>query len=776
MQTKKGKLLCMVMAVLLICLSACSNGTGTESETKGKEEENKQTAKQTSTESEPNKMGRYMESEIELPELGEDEYVVNIIQDEKERLHLFKGTKEKTIEQYQLTDHNTWEPERCDWIKEALDYTGETGYIKAIILGEDGNYYVSAERYEDGKGVPAIFRQVDETHIEKLPISYLEKKIERNGAEFYPNIQKLEVLQDGTICINDYWVEDMIYLFSGDTLKKIDEVEIGRPEVGFISFTIKGNQIIGADKKYTGFSSYHAKTKETKLLAEFEFKEGINLCKLQEDNSLLVLNGAGVHYIAENGTLWETFIDGELNSIGTPSVTPNNFFKKTGVNEGKDEYYIYVYDDGNKLLHFTFDETVSAVPENELTVYSLKENQTIRQAISNFQKEHADIRVRYSVAMGEEGGETSDYIRALNTELLNGTGADILVLDGLPVESYIEKGVLEDFSDCITPLVSEEKILPTIADDYTQSDGAVYQMPFRYQTPYIIGEKDAVEAIDSIEKIVQFCEANKQKGYFHSMSYNQLMNNLLVLNYNTLLEEDGKTISKEALLTFLENSKIIADQTGAKEHAEEWEEDLLRTYATQGAIIDSNYFPMVKENSYVTLDQFLYAVDFFIPATLIEDKENQYNDYEHKIINNYYLPAGKIGINHASKQIELAKEFVASIYKDEVQDSNVFDGFPVNKQSLKGWMIEAEGKTTLSNISIGYNDPESDLSLTGKVPSSEMQQTLFDMVSAVETPIEVNETIKDMILEEATSFLKGQTTAEQAATAILTKVNTYLSE
>ena len=42
---------------------------------------------------------------------------------------------------------------------------------------------------------------------------------------------------------------------------------------------------------------------------------------------------------------------------------------------------------------------------------------------------------------------TADTIRALNAELLNGSGADVLMLDGLPVESYMEKGILADLSD-----------------------------------------------------------------------------------------------------------------------------------------------------------------------------------------------------------------------------------------------------------------------------------------------------------------------------------------
>ena len=54
-----------------------------------------------------------------------------------------------------------------------------------------------------------------------------------------------------------------------------------------------------------------------------------------------------------------------------------------------------------------------------------------------FQLEHPDVRVELIDGQITSGSTTvSDTIRALNTELLGGNGADLLVLDGLPAESY----------------------------------------------------------------------------------------------------------------------------------------------------------------------------------------------------------------------------------------------------------------------------------------------------------------------------------------------------
>ena len=79
-----------------------------------------------------------------------------------------------------------------------------------------------------------------------------------------------------------------------------------------------------------------------------------------------------------------------------------------------------------------------SVPCQNLTVYglNLESTDTIRQAASMFQLTHPDVRVELIDGQTDSGGTTdSDTIRSWNTELLGGNGADILVLDGLPVQS-----------------------------------------------------------------------------------------------------------------------------------------------------------------------------------------------------------------------------------------------------------------------------------------------------------------------------------------------------
>ena len=58
--------------------------------------------------------------------------------------------------------------------------------------------------------------------------------------------------------------------------------------------------------------------------------------------------------------------------------------------------------------------------------------------------------MEFQVEGVEESTATrSEIIRALNAKLFAGDGADILLLDGLPADSYVEKGVLYDMGGAV---------------------------------------------------------------------------------------------------------------------------------------------------------------------------------------------------------------------------------------------------------------------------------------------------------------------------------------
>ena len=98
-----------------------------------------------------------------------------------------------------------------------------------------------------------------------------------------------------------------------------------------------------------------------------------------------------------------------------------------------------------RLVSYKYSADTPTVPDTELTIYSLEENSGIRQAVVMFQKKYPDIYLTLETGMsGNDGVTRTDALKTLNTEIMAGKGPDILILDGISSETYIEQGMLED--------------------------------------------------------------------------------------------------------------------------------------------------------------------------------------------------------------------------------------------------------------------------------------------------------------------------------------------
>lgn len=115
------------------------------------------------------------------------------------------------------------------------------------------------------------------------------------------------------------------------------------------------------------------------------------------------------------------------------------------------------------------------------------------------------MRVNFQVLLDEELGATAeDVIRTLNTELMAGKGPDLLLLDGLNVDSYIEKGVLADMTEQARRL-EEDGLMPNLTNAYCR-DGRVYGVPARFTVPVMMGARECVEQVWSMTDLAGLVE------------------------------------------------------------------------------------------------------------------------------------------------------------------------------------------------------------------------------------------------------------------------------
>ena len=145
----------------------------------------------------------------------------------------------------------------------------------------------------------------------------------------------------------------------------------------------------------------------------------------------------------------------------------------------------------------------------------------------------------------------------------------------------------------------------------------------------------------------------------------------------------------------------------------------------------------------------------------------------------YYVPQVIAGVNAASKQQELAKEFVACLFNQSVQEIDSYDGFPVQAQALESLAayVDTEEAKGMS-ISSTQTDPQTGevTEMTATYPTRSEVEALIELIKGLHTPYIADQVISDAVLAEMEKCYANEQTPEETAKAICQKADTYLAE
>ena len=317
-----------------------------------------------------------------------------------------------------------------------------------------------------------------------------------------------------------------------------------------------------------------------------------------------------------------------------------------------------------------------SVPEQTLTVFGLTKSDTVQQAITQFQKANPDVQVEFS-SLGKAGNEvTTEDIRTLNTELLSGNGADVLLLDGLPADSYIEKGMLEDLTNLYGEIADSADYLETIMENTVQSDGKIYGLPVKFSVPLMFGNQDTEQALESLDSLAAYLEENPDADVFGPAKSSYIRDMLFILYQDEVMGEDGK-IDTQALEKLLLTVEKIAENSGEEGDVSYLAEDSVGL-ASPFAANEDGLDVMSNADAVGTTDVASLS-SMMVPYAVMRQE-----GLEPETVRNMYHPLGTVGINSASGQKELAEEFVKYLFSDEIQSAALIDGFPVLLSALDG--------------------------------------------------------------------------------------------
>ena len=160
--------------------------------------------------------------------------------------------------------------------------------------------------------------------------------------------------------------------------------------------------------------------------------------------------------------------------------------------------YWFQQTDCGVLMRYDYNPEEAPTDPEILTVWAYSAADPIVSAVSLWNHTHATPIAKLLTVQEELAGtnQTSeDIITRLNLELLNNQGPDVLFLDGLNVDKYLE---------FMAPLdqVNTEGVFPTLVDRFTLA-GELVALPTRI-TPYLLGRK--AEGTQEIESLRQFAD------------------------------------------------------------------------------------------------------------------------------------------------------------------------------------------------------------------------------------------------------------------------------
>ncbi len=537
-----------------------------------------------------------------------------------------------------------------------------------------------------------------------------------------------------------------------------------------------GNTLIAQDE--TQVLCYDLQTGEQKSSVEALSKSGTEnglfsaVDTLDGGESIYSLSRGGLYHYKFGGSVMEQLIDGAMNSLGAPAFYP---IALAMVDE---QNLLVAANDMNSssvtgvcLLKYVYSADIPARPDKELKMYSLYDNKELRQSITRFQKEHTDVYVNYQAALSEESGMTvSDALKVLTTEIMAGNGPDVLLLDGMPVENYIEKGVLKDLS----PLLKEsgESYFENILNAYQDAQGQMCAAPARFKIPMIQAGSAYFTPGEDFDTFME------RKDTMMNMLPKTVVEKFWY-TCGVAWQKEDRTLDESKVTEFLSKLK-----NAYGEYDSDVEDNGISMSITQegagtevlnGADFSKGNFDLAYGRCNTNFG--LYRdMDYGMQQAINKKLKDGNMDLMPGQADHVFVPSMVVGISSKSTQPEMAEEFVKYLFSQEAQKISQSGGLPVEKEAFRSVIDghQYEGKENL--VSIGGVSLDETLSYSMEPTPEEEITKMIELVESLTTPCLQDDVIKETVVEQGEKVLKGEQSPEAGAAAIMQKVNLYLAE
>lgn len=615
---------------------------------------------------------------------------------------------------------------------------------------------------------PYIARIKEDSTLEEITIDWKVKE-----AYFY----EIKVAQDKVFIIPDDLREGSSAVIQQYDLKTGKFTWELKKEIG--EFTIVGSYMYTFDwEDRDAIKCYDINTSKEIMNVNIENAYGMMVPAENEKGIYLV--DEDIYYLAQNEALVEKILDGERYSLSLPSNCIVDAMIKDGT------FYLTCINDSSYVCRqYTYHDDIPLEPEEKVTIFSLEDCPSLRRAGQIYMDKHPEVFVDINVVStdGEvmEREVKNEAIEEINTQILAGIAADIIVLDGLPVEDYIEKGILGDMSSIAEEMQKDNNGYACMLNAYKE-DEKLYALPLSFSIVSAVGEREVLKDGFSLEALAAYQKAHPEKQVLANMVPEELIERMSGIWQSRMIDTEEK-VSTSELIKFLEAVNTLAPM----------KEGMTDCYNDKSCFSGSRAFQAEDKKIRVILEE---ACDGNQLQVLLHGK-NQLDDaiIADKIEGQENLVKLNqlIGINAASDKQEIIHEILMIAFSKEIankEETRLNYGISVHQNIAEEVLLGEDELWAASDNSgkmitskdilasfMGYREGKEEAEIKN-IPTWYTEDVMYYIEhlknATVVYPMDYK--ILTIIQQESEDYFKGSISANEAAEHIKAKIDLYLSE
>lgn len=678
---------------------------------------------------------RYVECLKELPFESDDENVISMDKDMKGNLHIISRNSQYIYHDYQMNpsegENSKYEEKDISWLHEMVPDENSwlidarmdvEGNPVVCVVNSDGQWMVAKENVQTTLAdCPGGFAMTEDNYI-VLPYDRNGMVIDWDGKERFSF---------------DKGMSPSTISQAADTCRTLIACKNAQEDAVVVYDVAE-------------------KSKVTEIAYPFNKDEDV-VIRFDDKKNVYIADKSGIHRAGMTDTSFTTLVDSKAATIGmTTSMVTGMEIDNSGniwcvvedFNTGRTELYCYSYMQLKGI-------------ESTMTLYTMKESDWLKKIVIDFQNAYPQYRINM-VLDNDKTLTTQDKLRNLHAQLLAGTGPDILMLDGLPVNSYVEKGILSDISDC----VESSDMIDGVKNTAKTKDG-IYAVATRMGIPVVMdtqGEASMLHDIDSLKQSLQ-----KKEIKLSAIEADALAEMFAVVYYDELFTETGE-LAEDKLDSLLEAMRLMKE-AGYVVEINEYAQGIMEEHGDRFGLTCLPTFGWNASMSYnLATDEANVALQECWSISMEVLGISSHLDKKMSVLKNMYFPYGQLGVNSGSESQDAAKLFVSFALSEQEQSIYVEDGLPVTYAGLASLT-----KVQNPNVGMGFNLPDgSELEL--RWPTEAELGTFAELCKTVDKKQHIELVIVQMLKAQYETFLMGEASEQETGENITNQIKTFLEE